>query len=101
MCLSKLSVRRRFILPLNLIFTRMNKLLLLLIPLLCFACSTSTENQETTGASPPERSETYPQLMHEIWEAHGGIEKWQQHKAITFTITRPPAEATEVHQVNL
>ncbi len=77
----------------------MRKLFYLLFSFFFLAgCSpSSTDSKEET----PETITSYPELMHQVWEAHGGIENWKRFKALTFSVVRQEAGSPEVHQVNL
>lgn len=60
------------------------------------ACSSGGEQ----GTDLPVQDDSYPRLLHEIWDAHGGIIPWQRHQALTFTV-QSGKQAAETHHVNL
>ena len=60
------------------------------------ACQTPSGNEQSRVTP----GTTYPALMHEIWDAHGGIENWLNKQALTFTI-QANDEVAESHTINL
>lgn len=70
----------------------------LLIASLILSCSPAPEESE--DRTTPNPDESYPELMHQVWEAHGSISTWKNYGAMTFTLNREDS-SREIHMTNL
>lgn len=79
----------------------MNKSLLALVVLTLLASCKQVETTENTSAPSEKRvlSKTYPENISTIFEAHGGIERWNAMNNLCFTI--PKGDVNEKHTVDL
>ncbi|AZQ43088.1 DUF6503 family protein [Nonlabens ponticola] len=66
------------------------------------ACKPNTENEETTENTTAETSidmDRYPADLQEVFENHGGLEKWRSMQSLTYTMPKPSGD--EVHTIDL
>ncbi|MFS4456635.1 DUF6503 family protein [Maribacter sp. 2304DJ31-5] len=70
---------------------------------LFLACKENPKHQNTaTGTVEIEKTEpakSYPEALHAIFEAHGGLDLWKQQRTLTFDLPKP--DAPETHTIAL
>ncbi len=59
-------------------------------------CASDPDKKSTQESNAPE----YPNLLTEVWDAHGGIDNWKSQKALTFTVNEGSSEP-EKHFIDL
>lgn len=78
----------------------MKKILVTALVLFVFACKDAPKNEITTDASKPMEQQTvkknYPENLVNVFEAHGGLEKWKTFKTLSFDIENPDFNETHV-----
>ena len=73
----------------------MKAVLVPLIVLLALSCRTSPEKNEAGSPEPVTSAEdamTYPNELQKVFEAHGGLDKWQDMKTLVFELPKEPRE---------
>ncbi|NJX14918.1 DUF6503 family protein [Tamlana crocina] len=82
----------------------MKKLVLLSISLFILSCKNKTS--ETTVETTPQNTikeqskpSKYPEALVKVFDAHGGLNKWNKMKSLSFTMEKP--DGREVTTVNL
>lgn len=68
----------------------------------CFltACQPSVEQGRSENAAVVDTPVAYPELLQKAWEAHGGLEDWQQMGSLSFELYQHE-EAVERYMVDL
>lgn len=81
----------------------MNKLIIMCLGLLVFACKDSSKEvkylDSSTNVEHQIKLDTYPKNFLKVLEAHGGLENWKEYKTLRFDLPKP--DFTESHTIDL
>ena len=67
--------------------------------ILIVSCEETTQKTTSTPIKESTAQKIYPKGMSAVFEAHGGIERWNEMQSLAFTIEKETAD--ETHTVNL
>lgn len=80
----------------------MNKLTILLIFLAFCACKQAPKAEKVEAPVPretPGSTPKYPEAMVDIFEAHGGLDRWKKQRTLSFVLPKPNLQ--ETHTIDL
>jgi hypothetical protein len=76
-----------------------NSFLIFLLLLLCISCDDKKPEESQQAKSQTEDHERFPDALHKVFEAHGGLETWRAMNNLCFEMEKP--DGVEVHSTDL